>query len=120
MTQEDPMHQDPSYTLLVYELIPECTKVYLIPNREIDEEALQVLTLCNYRYLEADDYSGEAYDALNAMNSALSNNPDAVAPKFKGTRWDRCWAKHEHMLKEGVLFPLIVPVTRFVHTGFML
>ncbi len=58
-----------SSTLLIYEEVPEKTKLFVIPNSEITEQQRAWLKECQNRFINSDDEN----DGMLFINTAISN-----------------------------------------------
>ena len=92
--------------VLIYELIPEETRAYLI--EDPTEEQIRVLEACNDAVINRDDLTEE----MRILCSALGPKEDAE--KSLPEEWVGCWAD------KLVEFPIRGPVDRIYLFGFAL
>jgi len=65
-----------TYSLLVWEIIPEDTEFYLIPNEVLDSnEYRQYLEQAHFTYINVDEYN----EGLKFLNTALASKKDGIA-----------------------------------------
>lgn len=96
-------------TLIVYELIPENTKLFLVPNSEITAKQREWLKESHNKFANCDDYT----DALQFLNAAINKEgADEGFESFQG-----CFLPYE----QGKDDPITnVQITSVYLTGFVL
>lgn len=105
-----------TFTLLVWEEVPEALNFYLIPDDNLDDEDREVLALVQGCYINSTSTSAEQDDALDCINAALTENPKFLPPRHpQGSKW-ACRFK-DYKREAG---PLNVCVSAIVKCGFFL
>jgi hypothetical protein len=81
-----------SYTLLMWEAVPESTTLYLIPNSAIPHgEAREALRKAHGEYIGSTE-NEDAIVALNRVSDALCENPAHLsASNPPGSEWAQRW-----------------------------
>jgi hypothetical protein len=110
---------DTTYTLLIWEEIPENTRLVVIPNNTLDESDLKVLTKAHGKYINNED-DPESYKALNCINNALCQNAEHLDKEHPvGSKWAQRWK--DHYSREGEFPPVLDKIiTRVYLCGFIL
>ena len=81
-----------TYTLLMWEEVPEDTKLFLLPNDTIDDEALQVLRKANGKYINHVDATKADLDALNCIGNAVCSTAEYLDDDHPvGSKWALRW-----------------------------
>lgn len=107
---------NPTFTLLIWEEIPESIKFYVIPDANLDEEDRKVLDRCQGKYINHTEQTDEESRALDCVNAALTENreylPSGHPPNSK-------WACRfqDYKTEAG---PLGVTISHIVQCGFLL
>lgn len=91
------------HTLLVYSEMPEQVRFFVIPNDQLDDNAITMLTKANDCMVNA----GEENEGTEFLSYALSeeNNSDAS------------WMQYEHDIGDG---PILKTISRVFYSGFWL
>lgn len=106
-----------SHTLLIWEEVPESTKLYLIPNKAIDGDSRMYLHLAHGHYINA-KVSEEAELALLCINAALVENPEHLHDEHPpGSKWAQRWVAYKQDPKTALLD---VHITHVYRCGFLL
>lgn len=100
-------------TLIIYEMIPETTQIYLVPDKVITAEQRDFLKQAAGQLINADDDN----DGMQFLNNALAPKLEHCSSEAPD-EWKTIWAKYLIEDKSVVLSPL--NVTSFVWTGFVL
>jgi len=119
-------------TLVIWEEVPETTKLFLIPDSEITPEIEGYLTLAHGRYTNSDD-ENEGLDFLNAAFTAEKHRVEqkALTKKEKDMgftpmsdfyfKYQCRWAKFEIETETGEPINTTTdPVKRVVISGFIM
>lgn len=101
------------YTLLIWEEVPETTKLYLIPNQVVDEYRPHFEDAHNHMINQV---GWENNDGLRFLNTALSEAPDGE-PEKGFEQYLGIFAKYKVSLDK----PLTKQnITAVYHSGFLL
>lgn len=108
-----------TFTLLVWEEVPETTKLYLIPNSTLDAEDHTTLKTANGNYINGGtDNDDGAETALDCINNALCEDAKYLDDDHPaGSKWAQRWKDYEQGKDkpiEGVI------VTHVYVCGFLL
>lgn len=68
-----------TYSLLIWETVPEETDLYLIPNDVITDGLRNVLEGAHHKFINQDD----DVDNTNKVSVALTNNPEYASEQYK-------------------------------------
>lgn len=81
-----------TYTLLIWEEIPESTKLVLIPNDTLDASDIDALRKSNGKFINHDVYPDDVRDALNCLSDALCSKAEHLSDKNPaGSKWALRW-----------------------------
>lgn len=71
-----------SSTMIIWEEVPENTKLYVIPNDMISDSDREVIQKCQGHYINFNNYDESVNEALNCLCNALSpiDKPGYLAP----------------------------------------
>jgi hypothetical protein len=97
------------YTLLIYEEVPENTRLFLIPNEEITDEQDKVLKACQNKFVNSDDHT----DEMDTLSELIAKKKEHCRD---GSKHACLWGDYE----EGKEKPLKGTITRVFISGFML
>lgn len=106
----------PTFTLLIWEEIPESIKLYVIPDANLDDDDRKVLEAVQGNYINEVGLTDEEHDALNCINAALTENPEHLPKEHPA---DSKWACRFQDYKQE-MGPLGVVISRVVQCGFLL
>ena len=101
------MHHPPevikTFTLLIWEEVPETTKVVLIPNETLDEGDRAVLRTAHGHLINSVGLTPEQNRALDCLNNALCLKEEYLGPEHPvGTRWAMRWKDFIHDQKTPI------------------
>lgn len=81
-----------TYTLLIWEEIPENTRLALIPNDALDDEDRRVLRAAHGKYINSTGVSKEDLVVLDCLNNALCPKDEYLSDEHpKGSKWAMRW-----------------------------
>lgn len=83
-----------TFTLLIWEEIPETTRLVLLPNSELKEEDVVLLRAVHRHYMNATGTEKTHEDAIEKLTNALYEDADHVYEAYKGTMWDQRFTKY--------------------------
>ena len=98
-----------SYSLLIYEEVPENTRLFIIPNEKITDEQQAVLEACHNKFVNQDDQTEE----MDVLAELICKEKKHCR---KGATHACQWAGYEHSNDQ----PLKYTVTRIFISGFIL
>ena len=109
--------RDNTYTLLIWEMVPDSTMLALIPNEDLTSDDIDTLRAAHGHYINT-DVSAVAGDALDAINNALCKNPQSLSEDHpEGSYWAMKFKDYLVDAKDPVEGKV---VTRVVLCGFVL
>lgn len=105
-----------TFTLLVWEAVPESLDFYVIPDDNLDDEDREVLALAQGCYINSTDTSPEQDKALDCINAALTDDPEHLPPDHpQGSKWA---CRFKGCKREAG--PVNIHVSTIVRCGFLL
>jgi hypothetical protein len=111
------------FTLLIWEEIPEDTKLYLVPNEEIDDRLRAVLNCANGQIINTTTSSNGAQVLNHMLTSKFPPDEEAIEHMAD---WDPSWlGRFEKFHFEPMKDPTLAGgsglcITHIYHCGFMM
>jgi hypothetical protein len=113
-----PIKDTMEHTLVIYAQMPESVDMYLIPNKDLEQEDLDTLRLSQNVYVNSTKLSKATMRSTTRLIAAFCEKPEHLPEEHPaGDRWACRWAKFKVDPSEPVLGPNI---TRVFTTGFVL
>jgi hypothetical protein len=110
---------DTTYTLLIWEEIPETTHFVLIPNTDLDAEDLSVLRQAHGCFIDGLTETETQRKALDYLNAALAMNPECLPESHpEGSKWAMRWTKYVRDAHDSPIEEKII--THVFLSGFVL
>jgi hypothetical protein len=83
-----------AFVLLIWEEVPESTKLLLIPSEELNEEDVEVLRIANGHLQNTCDLTTKQAAAIDKISNALCSNEKYIDERYVGTRWAMTLTKY--------------------------
>ena len=119
VTPEENTSADSTYTLVIYEQVPESNTLYLVPNEAIGPEEEKLFSLVHGRVVNGDDLTEEEMKATLTLGDVLCAEPKYLSGDNPvGSRFGGTWAKYR--VEDGKVPLTGVVITRVVKSVFLL
>jgi hypothetical protein len=102
-----------SYTLLIFECIPERTELYYIPNDKISAKQFEYLHQAQDKFINVDEMN----DGLRFLNTALDESGEIAEEGFE--EYKGCFAEYKWEDKSEAITDRD-PITNVFLSGFAL
>jgi len=107
-----------TFTLLIWEEVPENVSLYLIPNDDLTPEDVGILHKAHNNYINSVHTVARAGHALDAISNALCENPKYLGDEHPiGSRYACAWGKYKQSPDLPIQNTMITSVIR---CGFLL
>lgn len=108
-----------TYTCLIWEEVPENTKLYLIPNDQLDDGDHAILTVAQGNFINAINQTPEQNEALTCVANALCEKEEFLDEEhLKGTKWAMRFVSFKKDITNSPITGVLVD--RIYHCGFLL
>src|SRR5262249_25245519 len=105
-----------TFTLIVWEEVPESTKIVLIPNDVLMDLDVEIFRTAQGRYINLDN-TPEQEKALDCINNALTSDEGCLSEDHpKGSRWAMRFAEYLQEFDKPIEDKMI---TRVFVMGFL-
>lgn len=105
------------YVLIVWEEVPETTKLVLVPRDTLDETDMAILRTAAGAYINT-DISPDQHRAVDCINAALCTKPEHLADEHPaGSKWAMRWKGHARAIDTPITD---VTVTTVIVCGFLM
>ena len=106
-----------TYTLLIWEEVPESTKVAVIPNDTLDADTHAVLARAHGKYINSTNTPPEDEAALECVNLAMCSDSKYIGAEHLGSKWTMRFSSFVADSEKPITGKLITHVYR---CGFLL
>lgn len=107
-----------TYTLLIWESVPESMNLYLIPDEILDQDDQGLLESTNGHYLNSLDIPDNVRDAVDTLSDALSEKPEHLSAKNPpGSPWAQRFVSYQ--IEAGPV-PIGTTLSKIIRTGYLM